>query len=335
MDDEIRLKEKSGALPHHVVMLAYPDAQLLDIAGPLEVFARAARWLHDHAPFASPSYTVEITAAKAGPVRMSNGLEVTAPRAYDEVERLDTLLISGGVGFRAPAGDERLLEWLRAQSTRVRRIGSVCTGAMVLAAAGLLSGRRATTHWAYCDELSAMAPDCEVDSNALYICSDNVMTSAGVTAGMDLALAIVEEDWGKATALAVAQELVIYRKRPGGQGQFSRYLEAERRDDRFGKVQIWMLEHLAEDLSVERLADQAGMSERHFSREFKERIGVSPAKYVLLLRVEEARRRLESGSASLKVVARDCGFADEQNLRRAFRKMVGVLPNEYRARFGA
>ncbi|HVL77707.1 MAG TPA: GlxA family transcriptional regulator [Sphingomicrobium sp.] len=335
MDEEFRVEGKIDAVPHHVVMLAYPDAQLLDIAGPLEVFSRAARWLNDHAPISTPAYTVEITAATAGPVRMSDGLEVIAPRAFEEVDRVDTLLVSGGIGFRGPAGDARLLEWLKAQSTRVSRIGSVCTGAMVLAAAGLLSGRRATTHWAYCDELSRMAPDCEVDHNALYISSGNVVTSAGVTAGMDLALSIVEADWGKATALAVAQELVIYRKRPGGQGQFSRYLEAERRDDRFGKLQIWMLDHLAEDLSVERLAEEAGMSERHFSREFKERIGMPPAKYVLLLRVEEARRRLESGPASLKLVARECGFADEQNLRRAFRKIVGVVPNEYRASSGA
>ena len=319
---------------HKVVMLAYPDAQILDVTGPLEVFARTSRWLCDHGGHAIPPYSVEIVAARAGPVRMSSGLELVAHRAWRDVGDADTLLVAGGIGYAAAAADPQMLAWLRAQAARARRVGSICTGAMLLGAAGLLEGRRATTHWAYFDRLQACAPSCKVERDAIWVQDGAVWSSAGVTAGMDLALALVEADWGKAVALAVAQELVIYRKRPGGQGQFSRFLEAERRNDRTGELQLWILDHLDRDLSVSRLAEAAGMSERHLSRRFKAETGLSPADYVERVRVEEARRRLEAGSAHLKDLARQCGFADEQALRRAFRRRLGVLPSEYRERFG-
>ena len=319
---------------HKVVMLAYPGAQILDVTGPLEVFARTSRWLCDHGGHAIPPYSVEIIAARAGLVRMSSGLELVAHRAWRDVGDADTLLVAGGIGYAAAAADPQLLAWLRAQAARARRVGSICTGAMLLGAAGLLEGRRATTHWAYFDRLQASAPSCKVERDAIWVQDGAVWSSAGVTAGMDLALALVEADWGKAVALAVAQELVIYRKRPGGQGQFSRFLEAERRNDRTGELQLWILDHLDRDLSVSRLAEAAGMSERHLSRRFKSETGLSPADYVERVRVEEARRRLEAGSAHLKDLARQCGFADEQALRRAFRRRLGVLPSEYRERFG-
>jgi transcriptional regulator GlxA family with amidase domain len=319
---------------HKVVMLAYADAQVLDVTGPLEVFARTSRWLCDHGGHAVPPYSVEITAPEAGPVRMSSGLELVAHRAWRDVDDADTLLVAGGIGYAA-AADPELLAWLRAQSARALRIGSICTGAMLLGAAGLLEGRRATTHWAYFDRLQASAPTCKVERDAIWVQDGDVWSSAGVTAGMDLALALVEADWGKAVALAVAQELVIYRKRPGGQGQFSRFLEAERRNDRTGELQLWILDHLDRDLSVPRLAEAAGMSERHLSRRFKAETGASPADYVERVRVEEARHRLETGSAQLKDLARQCGFADEQTLRRAFRRRLGVLPSDYREQFGA
>ena len=216
----------------------------------------------------------------------------------------------------------------------MQRIGSICTGSLVLAKAGLLDGRRATTHWGYVDELSALAPSCAVEPDAIFVQDGHMVTSAGVTTGMDMALELVEQDHGKAAAVGVAQALVIYRKRPGGQAQFSRFLEAERRDDRLGALQLWILDHMEEDLPLERLASAASMSPRHFSRRFKAELGVTPAAYVGRLRLEEARRRLESGASSLKDVARTCGFADEQNLRRAFRRHVGVAPREYRERFG-
>jgi transcriptional regulator GlxA family with amidase domain len=321
-------------MTHRVVMLAFPDAQMLDVTGPLEVFSRTSRWLRDTWGRNEPAYEVEVVAAQAGPVRMSSGLELVAARSFGDVGACDTLLVAGGIGWAAAAEDAELLAWLRAMAPKVERLGSICTGALVLARAGLLDGRAATTHWAYCDRLAAMAPGCTVEPDAIFVESGRVFTSAGVTTGMDLALELVERDWGKSTAVSVAQELVIYRKRPGGQGQFSRFLEAERRCDVFGQLQLWVLDHLEEDLPLERLAGAAGMSPRHFSRRFRVEVGVTPAAYVAKVRLEEARRRLESSPQALKEVARSCGFADEQNLRRAFRRHVGVAPRDYRERFG-
>lgn len=320
--------------PHRVIVVGFPDAQILDVTGPLEVFSRTARWLRDTGKAPDLPYAIEVVGLDAGPIRTSSGLEVVANRSFREVGACDTLLVAGGIGWAAAAHDADLLAWLRRMAPRVRRIGSICTGSLVLAAAGLLDGRRATTHWAYCDRLAQIAPRCRVEADAIFVQEGDLFTSAGVTTGMDMALEMVEQDHGKAVAVAVAQELVIYRKRPGGQTQFSRFLEAERRQDRLGELQLWILDHLGEDLPLARLAAAAGMSARHFSRRFRDEVGVTPAAYVARLRLEEARRRLESGAHSLKDVARTCGFADEQNLRRAFRKHVGVAPSEYRERFG-
>lgn len=315
-------------------MVGYPGAQILDITGPLEVFARTSRWLAEHLGHATPAYAVELVAARAGPLLTSGGLALVATRSYREVRRADTLLVSGGIGCEEALRDAALLAWLRRQAGRTPRVGSICTGALLLAAAGVLHGRRATTHWAWCERLAALARGCSVDPDAIFVRSGNVYTSAGVTAGMDLALAMVEEDWGKTTALAVAQELVMFLKRPGGQSQFSRHLQAERRDDRFGQLELWMLEHLAEPLPVERLAARLGMSARHFARRFAAEFGATPAAFVTRLRVEAARRRIEAGARRLKQVARECGFGDEQAMRRAFRRALGVHPSDYAARFG-
>jgi transcriptional regulator GlxA family with amidase domain len=249
------------------------------------------------------------------------------------VDGVDTLLVAGGIGWEEAIRDRRMMEWLAAQAGRVQRLGSICNGAMLLAAAGLLDGRQATTHWAYLDRLAALAPKARLDRDALYVRSGNIYTSAGVTAGMDLALALVEEDHGKAVALAVAQELVLFLKRPGGQSQFSRHLEAQRRDDLFGELELWMLENPGADFSVARLARRMNMSPRHFARLFTQRLGASPAAHARRLRVEQARRRIEEGATTLKRVARECGFADEQSLRRGFRAVVGITPAEYRQRF--
>jgi transcriptional regulator GlxA family with amidase domain len=316
-------------------MLGYPRAQILDITGPLEVFARTARWLHEHRGIQPAAYDVELVAARAGPLQTSGGLSVIATRRYLDVRRADTLLVCGGIGYREAMRDKVLIEWIRRQSTKVERLGSICTGALLLAAAGLLDEKSATTHWDYCDRLARMAPRTRVERDAIYVQSDGIYTSAGVTAGMDMALAMVEADWGKATALAIAQELVMYIKRPGGQSQFSRHISAQLRDDLFGDLELWIFDHLGDDLSVERLAERAGMSSRHFARLFTQRLGTTPAAYVRRVRVEEARRRIESGSTRLKHVARQCGFADEQRLRRAFRNVLGVTPIEYRSRFAS
>jgi transcriptional regulator GlxA family with amidase domain len=314
-------------------MLGFPQAQVLDITGPLEVFSRTARWLAEHRAARSPAYVTELVAARAGPLPMSNGLELVASRRFTAVQDADTLLIAGGIGWEAAAKDRRLLDWLREQSRRVPRLGSICNGAMLLAAAGLLDGKPATTHWAYLDRLATLAPKVRVDRDALYVRAGNIYTSAGVTAGMDLALALVEQDHGKAVALAVAQELVLFLKRPGGQSQFSRHLEAQKRDDLFGELELWMLENPRADLSVEGLARRTSMSPRHFARQFRARLGASPGAYVRRLRVEQARRRIEEGAMRFKQVARECGFADEQALRRGFQAVVGITPAEYRARF--
>lgn len=320
--------------PHRVAVLGFPDAQILDVTGPLEVFSRTARWLRDTGRADGQIYEIELIGLQAGPIRTSGGLEVNARRSFREAGACDTLLVAGGIGWAAVADDADVRAWLRRMAERVQRLGSICTGSLVLAAAGLLDGRRATTHWAYCERLARMAPGCHVEPDSIFVQDAALFTSAGVTTGMDMALEMVEQDHGKAVAVAVAQELVIYRKRPGGQAQFSRFLEAERREDRMGELQLWILDRLDEDLPLERLAAAAAMSPRHFSRRFKAELGVTPAAYVARVRLEEARRRLESGAHSLKDVARTCGFADEQNLRRAFRRHVGVAPSEYRERFG-
>ena len=318
------------ATPHRVAMLIYPDAQILDITGPLEVFARCARWLSEQRSFRVPAYSVELIAGVAGRVRTSGGLELIARRSWRDLDEADTLLVTGGIGFQAACEDPALLSWLAGQATRTPRIGSICTGAMLLAAAGLLKGRTATTHWAYLDLLAQRAPGCEIDRESIYVESGHVYTSAGVTAGIDLALALVERDWGKATSVAVAEALVVYRRRTANMSQRSRFIEAERRDDQFGALQLWILDHLDEDLSVERMAAVAAMSPRNFSRRFKARIGTAPVEYVARVRLEEACRRIEGGAPSLKLVARQCGFADEQNLRRAFQRYLGTLPQSYR-----
>lgn len=318
---------------HRVVMLAYEQAQILDITGPLEVFSRTTRWLRDHRGIETPAYATELVARRAGPVETSGGLRLLATRRYSDVRNVDTLLIAGGIGYREVMNDAALQDWIRKQFARVERLGSICTGALVLAAAGLLDDKRVTTHWAYCDELARLAPRAHVEPNALYVQSGKLYTSAGVTAGMDMALAIVEQDWGKATALAVAQELVMFLKRPGGQSQFSRFLTAQQRDDAFGQLELWILENLDAVLSVDNLAARMNMSPRHFARVFARRLGMTPAAYVRRVRVEEARRRIESGSPVLKDVARHCGLADTQMMRRAFRQTLGVTPADYRARF--
>ena len=329
----MRRAPRKQTRPHRVVMLGYPQAQVLDIAGPLEVFARTTRWLCDHHHLQRNAYEIELVAPTAGLLETSGGLGLFAARRYTDLRRADTLLIAGGIGYREMMQDRKLLEWITNQAAKVERIGSICTGALLIAAAGLLDGKSATTHWDYCDRLAQVARNTRVERDAIYVQCDNLYTSAGVTAGMDMALAMVEADWGKATALAVAQELVMYLKRPGGQSQFSRHLTAQRRDDVFGNLELWMLDHLDAELTVENLARRADMSPRHFARLFVQRMGMPPAAYVRRLRVEQARSRIESGAMRAKQVARECGFADEQSMRRAFRHVLGVTPADYRSRF--
>ena len=321
---------------HRVVMVGFEDAQILDITGPLEVFARTARWLREHARVATDAYAVELVAREAGPLRTSGGLELIASRAYRDVRDAQTLLVAGGIGYRAAAQDAELLDWLRRQLSRVQRLGSICTGAFVLAQAGLLHRRNATTHWAYTDRLASTEPTAQVASDCLYTRSGKVYTSAGVTAGMDLALAMVESDWGREVALAVAQELVLFAKRSGAEAQVSRQLAAQKKGgDRIAALELWILDHLDAELSVDSLAKRAGLSARQLMRRFAASTGETPARYVLQRRLEAVRRDLEESDLPLKAIARRAGFHSEASMRRAFARSSGTPPETFRARLTA
>ena len=323
--------------PHVVSMLAFNDCQILDVTGPLEVFARTSRWLADHGHHpGKPAYNVEIIANETGPLRCSNGLELVASRRWRDVKRTGTLLVAGGIGTDAPASDPKLLGWMRDMPRHCERLGSVCTGALILAAAGLLDHHQATTHWAYGEQLATAGNDIKVDTNALFVADNGIYTSAGVTAGMDLALAMVESDWSRDVALEVARELVLYVKRSGGQAQFSRPLQAQQAEsDRLRHLQLWMLEHLDGDLNVKRLAGRVAMSPRNFSRRFRDEVGASPAHYVEDIRIEAARDRLESTHLPMGKIAALCGFSSAETMRRAFSRRLGIAPTEYRKRFAA
>jgi transcriptional regulator GlxA family with amidase domain len=311
-----------------VVILAFPRVQTLDVLGPAEVFSTAARIAGDS------EYDVELVAAEAGPLR-SSSIALHPDRTLDECRgRIDTLIVAGGRGVHDATRDERVVAWLRAAATRSRRVASVCTGAFLLARAGVLDGRRATTHWASCAELARRHPEVSVEPDPIFVCDGNVTTSAGVTSGMDLALALVEADLGRGVALETARWLVLFLKRPGGQAQFSAQLAAQVAErEPLRELQAWLPDHLDEDLSVPALARRACMSERNFARAFRDETGMTPAAYVELARVERARIGLETGAQPVDAIARQVGFGTVETMRRAFRRRVGVSPAGYRSRF--
>lgn len=313
-----------------IAIVAFPEIQVLDVVGPAEVFDTASKLVGEAA------YEVEVVAPSAGPLSGSS-VSLVADRALDGCRgRLDTLLVAGGRGARAAAEDESIVRWVRVAAGRSARVASVCTGAFLLAEAGLLDGRRATTHWAYCARLQQRYPRVEVDPTPIFVRDGQVSTSAGVTAGMDLALAFVEEDLGRDVALGVARQLVLFLKRPGGQAQFSAQLAAQQSErEPLRDLQVWIADNLDADLSVPALAERAHMSERHFARAFRAGVGMTPAAFVEVARVERARMALESGDAPVEVVARSAGFGTVETMRRAFRRRLGVAPGDYRSRFRA
>ena len=315
-----------------VVIVAFDQAQLLDIAGPLQVFA-SARELAMHRGLPDPYQTTVVSPA-GGAVATSSGLKVeTEPFALFG-GAIDTLIIAGGPGSRRAQHHDGLVRWIRAEAGGARRVCSVCTGAFVLGAAGLLDGKRTATHWAAAAALQRTYPEARVDPDPIFLRDGKLWTSAGVTAGIDLALALVEADLGRALALAVAQHLVVFLKRPGGQSQFSAVLQSQTRDDgSFARLHDFMAQHLGGDLRVETLAAEAGMSPRTFARLYRARTGTTPAKTVERLRLETARRALEDGPAPLAAIAHECGFGDEERMRRAFLRRLGVPPHQYRQRF--
>jgi transcriptional regulator GlxA family with amidase domain len=315
-------------------MLAYDRAQTLDVTGPLEVFAIAARLHQEANPGAQPFYETEVLAPSARAITMSSRIRIVPDRAFASVRgSIDTLIVAGG-DARGLIANTQVLQWLRRMQPRVRRLASVCTGAFALAEAGLLDGRRATTHWRWAEEMSTRYPRVTVDADALFIREGNIYTSAGVTAGMDLALALVEEDLGHRLALSVARHMVLFLKRPGGQTQFSSHLEAQSLPRGVLKdLPEWILENLDGDLSVEALAQRAAMSPRNFARVFTREIGITPAKFVERARIERARRVLEEDATPLESVASVCGFGSAERMRRSFQRHLRVVPHDYRKRF--
>ena len=325
-------------LSRRVVFLAPRSLQILDVAGPAEIFGRTEAVLRRLNLPVVGGYRVELASVDSGTaVQSSCGLSLSPSVFYKQIEgSIDTLLVAGGQGVEEAARDQDLLEWLRQAATKVRRIGSICTGAFPLAGAGLLDGRSATTHWQWCDLLRSLFPNVRVDAERIFIRDRDISTSAGITAGMDLALSMVEEDHGYRVAMQIARELVMFLRRPGGQSQFSTALAAQLLDnDRFKDLIPWMLAHLQEPLRVEDLASQAGMSVRHFSRVFTERTGSSPAAYLEQLRVEASCRRLEESSRGTKEIAIECGFGDADGMRKAFRRVLNTTPELYRQLFSA
>ncbi|MEU0342558.1 GlxA family transcriptional regulator [Streptomyces bobili] len=308
-----------------VLVVLFDDVQSLDVTGPVEVFAGADK----HVP---GTYRVRTASLDGGAVRTSSGLTLVPDTALADAPAPQTLLVPGGQGTRGP--DPRLTDWLREHGPRAERLVSVCTGAILLAEAGLLDGRRATTHWAYADTLARKHPAIEVDAEPVYVRDGHVSTSAGVTAGIDLALALVEDDLGREVALGVARHLVVFLRRPGNQAQFSAQLRAQTAHrEPLREVQRWVTEHPDGDLSVESLAARALLSPRHFARAFRAETGLTPGRYVDGIRLEHARRLLEDTGDGVEEVSRASGYGTPEAMRRAFVKALATSPAEYRRRF--
>jgi transcriptional regulator GlxA family with amidase domain len=313
----------------HLTILAFPRVQALDVVGPTEVFSVANRLSK------APRYRIELVASTGAPLTTSSGLQLTPHRATAAVRGpIDTLIIAGGPGVADTLSDRRLLRWIRAAAGRSRRVASVCNGAFLLAEAGLLDGRRATTHWAECEMLKARYPAVTVEPEPIFVRDGQIYTSAGVTAGIDLALALVEDDAGAALARNVARGLVLFLRRPGDQAQFSagqQWHRAAREPLR--DLQKWIAENLEADLSVPALAERVFMSPRNFARAFRREVGLTPAAYVEAVRLERARAELEAGSAPIEAIAQRCGFGTVDTLRRAFQRHLNINPADYRSRF--
>ena len=303
------------------------SANTASVTGPAEVFRAASR-------IKPPGYEVTVAAPNLEPLPTSTVSFVPDKRLDECSGPIDTLLVAGGTGTRRAEDDERLVSWIAEAARRSRRVASVCTGAFLLARAGLLDGRRATTHWASCADLAARYPAVTVEPDPIFVRDGDVVTSAGVTAGMDMALGLVEEDLGREVALEAGKWLVVFLQRPGGQAQFSAQLAAQAADRApLRELQAWIPDHLDEDLSVPALARRACMSDRNFARAFRRETGMTPGAYVENARVERARIALEIGDLPVRAIALQAGFGTVETMRRAFRRRVGVSPNDYRTRF--
>jgi transcriptional regulator GlxA family with amidase domain len=312
----------NSATTRSLGLLIFPDFQLLDAAGPIAAFEVAGR-------FGAGGYALTIVSASGGDVRSSSGVPLRSARC-DDVATFDTLMVAGGDGTRRAASDPRVTAFLRRAAERARRVTSVCSGAFILAEAGLLNGRRATTHWSRTAEFARRYPHIRLEPDQIFTRDGAIWTSAGITAGIDLCLALIAEDLGEPIARSTAQHLVVYRQRPGGQSQFSALLDLERPGGRFSPLLSWARERLAENLSVERLSEQAAMSPRNFARRFSEEIGMTPARAIERLRIEVARDWVENTTDPVDAIAARAGFGEAERMRGAFLRAFGQPPQALR-----
>jgi transcriptional regulator GlxA family with amidase domain len=314
-----------------IVMLAFEGAQILDVVGPMQILSA----VNDESPGGAPAYRLTLLAKRKGNFGTTSGIRLVADGAWTGLPRaVDTLIVAGGDGTRAATRDEELLAAIKAGAARARRVVSVCTGAFLLAQAGLLEGKRATTHWRATKLLARGFPNVTVEPDAIFVRDGRIWTSAGVTAGMDLALALVREDFGDEMALTIARRHVLFLMRPGGQSQFSAFLSADAgRANKLAALLRWIPEHIAEPLEVPAMARKANMSARNFARVFREETGETPARYVERVRIDAARRLLSQSRIPVDAVATRAGFGTEERMRRAFQRHLKVSPASFRERF--
>lgn len=319
-----------------IAIIAYPGIEVIDVVGPVEVFALTNVALQREGLTTEPVYQIEVLGKDDKPISTLSGLQIVPTNCYGkDLGHLDTLIVPGGADPEVAANDTELVDWICTNYKTVRRLASVCNGAAVLAKSGLLDGRRATSHWDYCDGLMQKYPSVKWEPDRIFVCDGSIWSSGGITSGIDLALAMLEEDWGHKLALAIAQYMVVFLKRPGGQSQFSAYLasDAANRPD-IRDLQAWIIENPDCDMRVEALAERMDMSPRNFARVFLTETGMTPAKFVERVRIDMARHYLESTEMQVGVVADKAGFKDSETMRRAFVRHVGINPIDYRIRFG-
>lgn len=320
----------------HIVLLTPPGTSILDVAGPLDVFQKTANYIEAHPEKGAFTYKVHVLSTEpAAIVETSSGLPIISEGNLKKVDyKIDTFLVTGKGDAHINAINPDSMNWLKANWKKIRRVGSVCAGAFILARAGILDGKRATTHWERCAILARDYPLIKVEEDPIFVKDGSVYTSAGISAGMDLALAMVEEDFGREVALFIARRLVLYLKRPGNQSQFSVALSYQIAESQpIKELQEWMAEHLSNEMSVETLADKVAMSPRNFARVFTRETGITPGKYVEKLRLEAARRRLEETRMTLDEISDECGLGSADTLRRVFLRHFKTAPAEYRKSF--
>lgn len=318
----------------HIVILVPANVSILDVAGPLDVFNKAKDYIRENVPTIKESYTTHVLSFDSvRQVETSSGLPIITEGGIESVNyEVDTVLVAGNATLKVIP--QRLIDWIKDKTDKVHRMGSICAGAFVLAKAGILNGRRATTHWMVCDKLAKQYPEVKVESDPIFVKDGNVYTSAGISTGMDLALALVEEDFGRDIAVGTARRLVLYLKRPGNQSQFSNILNYQSVDyEPIKVIQDWIVDHLDDDLTVELLAEKALMSPRNFARVFLRETGITPAKYIEKLRLETARRRLEETRLTLDEISTECGVGNADGLRRLFLRHMKTTPSDYRKSF--